>query len=308
MSLQNLIYIFILIYFMISCSSPKMNGTWFVEGDNLQFVFDENKLILKDGENIHVEAKLMTRKQERIIYLITRTSKHPVIRDKYKENQYLTLLNPVIGEDKITFKIDYQNTYSIYNLKKINETKELKYFSLLNPFEIKDFLQDNDFYPASKKYLTKVIAVNPNINNKSKELITNQSHIDLPITNWSQLMNGFIEFFFLDLDDKLLNTLKVRGVAFIQRDEFPFKDRYGFHRLKKIKMEFTKKNIGGLGYSRGQYNSNYFDITLKDTPNIQIIYFNHIVYSRSIRLTVKELYPGVTNQIANTQIIFYLTN
>lgn len=78
------------------------------------------------------------------------------------------------------------------------------------------------------------------------------------------------------------------------------------NRMKKIKLFFSTEYRGGIGLNRICFDSgNNYEMELKDTQELQIIYFNKPVPAKSLRILIEDTYIGYDNITGLNEIIFF---
>ncbi len=102
--------------------------------------------------------------------------------------------------------------------------------------------------------------------------------------------------------------MSIRGLGFVNSSQKQnnLKDAPLFHRVKRLVIHFTDKYVGGLGRSRSLYTDQKFEITLKDKPGLQVVYFYKTIHCNGLKLEIKDIYPGLVNEIRLNEVVFYL--
>jgi hypothetical protein len=297
--------IIILVILIGNCSNHQLEGTWYLEGENIVFNFKEKHLTLQENGNTILIANETPLDKNNLTYKIIRLD--PTIKSKYSINSLILFSKIIDKDDMIISNIKLPDSNYRYTLNKYNKKEMLTSFSLLYNNEVKEFLKDEDFEPANKRYLLR--GFSSNNNNKANYLIDKQY-----TSYWHEKINyafnDFFEFFFYNKNGMKLNQkLKVKGIGFISKYTQNYgsvKEKDKFHRTRKIAIQFTNHYNGGIGKTKALYNNQVYNVELNDKSGLQIIYFYKSVFCKGVKLTPKDIYIGLKNELRLYEIIFYI--
>lgn len=310
MKSNKLVIILIIFVLLSQCSKKEIIGDWHLVGEPVLFQFNDKELKVLEHDDMILKAKKISSENEQIQYKIYEVGKSLILEKKYQTNEIIHFNQPLFtNKSELNYLLKTSSSEQRYVFQKNKKLKIIKSLSLLNPVETKEFLLDPAFKISSNIYKIKAFSSNSNdqsINN----LIDQKLNSGWENNGLNYLFKDYFEFFFYsEKNEELKNDITIKGIGFFnsqsENNQNKFKERFLFHRFKKVMIQFTKDYQGGFGKTKGQYNNSVYEIEFLDKPGLQVIYFYKTIYCKGIKINVKEIYPGLQNKMSCNEIIFY---
>lgn len=293
---------------MNHCSQSEIQGIWYLDGGRISFLFTEETLtVIDEGQTLY-KAKLVQiteyTKKYQIVYVNTKVK----TAIKYKKDQYIIFSKILYSDEEITLTYNYNDFSKAIHLYKNKNNIEHQFYNRLYPVEIEEFLLDEQYSNLLDNFNIQLYSNSLNskklsflCDGNSNRSWTSQKKIDFS--------NIFIELFFKNKGNQdLKNQLRITALGFIVRSQNSFKDKQSFHRVKEVEVRFCRNYNGGIGLKKAYYENPYFKIKLKDQPGLQLFYFYKPVFAIGMKLKIREIYPGLPNNLKINEVVIYKQN
>lgn len=341
MKIQTKILCLFFIFTLYSCSKHKIEPVWWLRGENIHLEIDlkeKKTLQFFEKKNLIFEAKIeehqfseeeklkvkatITKVGEKKEYQLKYQQKGELIFWFEKQKNYLKMVCNKIFNKPYYFSLSpfVANTTA---------------FRILSGFEREGFKSSLNFKEAKKDHVLEILLNKPSL--MSDEAVLKEEA--RPTRAWVRekkygvlsvikTMEDYLtdmdfstfwgteDFWGTELEALVFDSLgkplkkpaKIRAI-YLNTGNIDKPARYfDYHRAKEIEISFSQDYQGGLGTSRGNYNTLKYKVLLPDTQEEKILVFFEPILAYAVRIRFKDFYMGYQNALAIYDFNLFLDN